>query len=164
MKPENNIPVGGYLRVNLPSDDSLMAVLNSNLNVCTSVTGFTSNIDCEVDSTTQFRILNGFGSTAFTTDGTADLSFQMNGIRNPRSFKQTSSFTFTTFDASNFEIDSKNAGITTEMTIVSNLHNAEFATSSEQNAATLEQSVTTAFTASDYIFTFTTLSQLGTDN
>ncbi len=51
MKPENNIPVGGYLRVLLPSDDSLMAIINGSLNVCASVAGFVTAINCEVDST-----------------------------------------------------------------------------------------------------------------
>lgn len=128
--------MGGYLQINLPADDSLMAVINGSLNICASVTGFVTAIDCEVDSTTQFRIINGFTSGGFTTDGTAELSFRMNGVRNPRSFKQTSSFTFTTYDAANYKIDERNTGITTSMTTASFLHNAEFATSSEQNAAT----------------------------
>ncbi len=66
----------------------------------------------------------------------------MNGVRNPRSFKPTSSFTFTTFDASNFQIDEKSTGIITSMTVASSLHNAEFATSSEQNAATASYTFT----------------------
>lgn len=76
-----------------------MAVLNSNINVCSGVSGFVSAIDCEVDSTSSFRIINGFVTGEFITDGTADLSFRMNGMRNPRSFLQTHSFTFTSFDS-----------------------------------------------------------------
>lgn len=131
MKPQNNVPVGGYVMIKLPSDDSLMAVINGSINVCASVAGFVTAINCEVDSTSQFRIINGFTSGGFTTDGTQDLSFRMNGVRNPRSFKQTTSFTFTTYDSANFKIDEKNTGITTTMTTASFLHNAEFATSSE---------------------------------
>ena len=37
----------------------------------------------------------------------------MNGIRNPRSFLKTDSFTFTSYDAAGFIIDQKNSGITT---------------------------------------------------
>ncbi len=86
MKPENSIPIGGYLKVDLPADASLMAVINSSISLCESVSGFATAINCEVDTTSSFRIINGFVSGGFTTDGTADLSFRMNGIRNPRSF------------------------------------------------------------------------------
>ena len=149
MKPGNNIPIGGYIKVTLPSDNSLMAVLNSNVNVCTSQAGFVTAIDCEVDTTSSFRIINGFVTGGFTTDGTAELSFIMNGIRNPRSFLQTTSFTFTSFDSEDFEIDSKNTAITTKMNIASPLPSVEFASSSVQNAA-----------SATYTFTLTAKSPL----
>lgn len=79
-----------------------MAVLNSNINICVLVSGFATAINCEVDSTSTFRVINGFVTGGFTTDGTAELSFRMNGIRNPRSFLQTTSFTFSTFDSSDY--------------------------------------------------------------
>lgn len=126
-----------------------MAVLNSNLDVCTGVTGFASSIDCEVDSVTSFRVINGFVTGGFTTDGTAELSFQMNGIRNPRSFQQSGSFTFVSYDSENYAIDSKNAGITTKMNIASSLLAAQFASSSLQNAA-----------SATYTFTLTAKSPL----
>ena len=75
------------------------------------------------------------GSSANLTAGTT-LSFNMSGITNPVSTATSSSFTYTTLDSSNFQIDTRSSGITVAMLNTTEFSNITLASNSTTNSET----------------------------
>ncbi|CAI2378427.1 unnamed protein product [Moneuplotes crassus] len=138
FKPQHSILQNGYLTVDLPSQISIPDAATSAAS-CASISGFLTTISCAV-SDRKITVSNGFTSGSLAA-GTA-VSFSINGILNPVSLSTTSSFTFTTFDSSNYQIDVRISGITVTMTSVGELQKAEISIPSPINGATNAYSFT----------------------
>ncbi|CAI2377119.1 unnamed protein product [Moneuplotes crassus] len=132
FKPQHNILQNGYVTVDLPTQISIPDAATS-ASSCASIAGFLTTISCAV-SGSRITISNGFTSANLAA-GTS-ISFSINGVLNPVSLSTSSSFTFTTYDSSNYQIDVRSSGITVTMTSVGELERVQLSAASLINGAT----------------------------
>jgi hypothetical protein len=82
----------------------------------------------------KITVNNGFQTSDFAAG--SRVSFSIGGVLNPVSTSTTSSFTFTTFDSSDFQINVRSSGITVTMTSVTDLERVTLGMGSTTNGAT----------------------------
>lgn len=132
FRAQNAILQNGYITVDYPSQISIPNTSTAAAS-CASVSGFQTTISCSI-SGSKITVSNGF-QTSNLAAGT-QVSFSMGNIRSPVSTQTTSSFTYTTFDSSNYQIDTRSSGITVTMTSVNDLQSASVSLGSSVNGAT----------------------------
>lgn len=82
----------------------------------------------------MLKVSNGF--TSGSVLGGTSISFTIGSIVNPTSMAVSSSFSFITYDSSNYQIDSKTSGITVTMTSSNEFTSISLSTGSSVNGAT----------------------------
>jgi len=132
FKPQHTILQNGFVKVDLPTEISIPDPTSSEA-TCIGVAGFLSTISCSI-SGSRITVADGF-KTGNLSAGTS-VSFSIGGVLNPVSQSTTSSFTFSTYDSSNYQIDVRNSGITVTMTTVSKFEKVELALGSTINGET----------------------------
>lgn len=132
FKAQNAILQNGYITVDYPSQISIPNTSTA-ASSCAGVSGFQTTISCTI-SGSKIKVSNGF-QTGNLAAGT-QVSFSMGNIRSPVSTQTSSSFTYTTFDSSNYQIDTRSSGITVTMTSVNDLQSAAVTLGSSVNGAT----------------------------
>ena len=132
FKPQNNVLTGGFVTILIPSEISINDTTTSAAS-CASVSGYDAGLSCSISSST-ITVSNGFPSANFTAGNT--LSFSMTGVTNPVSTATSSSFTYTTLDSSNFQIDTRSSGITVTMLTTNEFSSITLASNSTTNSET----------------------------
>lgn len=144
--PANAIPIGGVILITIPSE---ITISNPTFtaNSCSSTrrnlrnkdfmrelasTGLESTFYCNATPTT-ITVIDGFQSSNFSAGGT--ISFDIDGILNPRSLQPSSTFTVNTQTSDGFQINQLTSGITVTMTSVSQFNLVSLSSTSLVNSA-----------------------------
>ena len=143
--PANAIPIGGVILITIPSE---ITISNPTFtaNSCSSTrrnlrnkdfmrelasTGLESTFYCNATPTT-ITVIDGFQSSNFS-GGT--ISFDIDGILNPRSLQTSSTFLVNTQTSDEFQINQLISGITVTMTSVSQFNLVSLSSTSLVNSA-----------------------------
>jgi hypothetical protein len=140
--PEKNIEAGGSITVLFPSDMSMTA---TSLTTCkVTASGVTTSLnDCTIDASSppQVSIPSAF-STAYSGNGADGVVVQIGPIINPRSTAPSDSLTVSLKDASGYDIETIDSGVTAQMDTPATIASFDLSPSDTTNGAANTYTVT----------------------
>lgn len=129
MRTTHTLFKGGFIRIILPPEVSFFDPTAS-ANSCSNTKGFEATMKCRITGK-QLDVIDGL-QTQDVPPG-AYFNFSIDGIINPTSTRQSSSFKFYTYTASGFSIDAKETGVTVKMDTTKNLSSVLITAASHTN-------------------------------